>query len=87
MWPKRTAGASGHPEAQEGGAKPARSNRSNSNSSNSNSANSNSTSPNRARPSRVRSAGARQYSHEARRNEQPTGRDLKALIGVFSLSP
>jgi hypothetical protein len=86
MWPKRTAGASGHPEAQEGGAKPARSNRSNSNCSNSNSTNSNSTSPNRARPSRVRSAGTSQHAN-TRRNEQPIGRDLKALIGVLGLNP
>jgi hypothetical protein len=81
MWPKRTAGASGHPEAQEGGAKPARSNRTNSNRTNSNS-----TSPNRARPSRVRSAGTSQHAN-TRRNEQPIGRDLKALIGVLGLNP
>jgi hypothetical protein len=71
MRSKRTFGASGYAEAQEGGVEPAHFNR----------ACSNRTCSNSACSSRVRIVGTGRHAHNRRNKEQPIGRDAKALIG------
>jgi hypothetical protein len=88
MRSKRTFGASGYAEAQESGVEPAHSNRtcSNRTCSNrtcSNRTCSNRTCSNRTRSNRARIVGTSRHAHNRRNEEQPIGRDAKALIGAF----
>jgi hypothetical protein len=72
MRSKRTFGASGYAEAQESGVEPAHSNR---------------TCSNRTRSNRARIVGTSRHAHNRRNEEQPIGRDAKALIGAVRLNP
>jgi hypothetical protein len=77
MRSKRTFGASGYAEAQESGVEPAHSNRTCSNR----------TCSNRTRSNRARIVGTSRHAHNRRNEEQPIGRDAKALIGAVRLNP
>jgi hypothetical protein len=82
MRSKRTFGASGYAEAQESGVEPAHSNRTCSNRTCSNR-----TCSNRTRSNRARIVGTSRHAHNRRNEEQPIGRDAKALIGAVRLNP